>query len=254
MVATWQYALIAATTAFYWGLFFLSRHLVVWLSPHMGRKSARDKDLLSAMIRWPSQLNCVVSVFLGVYLITSDDALRADRVFGHSTLASALMCFACGYFVFDFMHTFYDFQGVAFLIHAVFCTSVYGAALKPFLQYYGACFLIFEASTFWMNAAWYARFALLWDANSTGVKTLKAIFAISFLLVRIVFGDYSSYLFYQDMYHRVLVPNGHITAFESLFVVANIVLSGLNHYWMYKIVEVFWLSKDGEKKIKHLKQ
>ncbi len=143
---------LVATT--YWIIFaLLARPLVFALAPSLRKKSRKDQ--LGAFVRIPSLVNCAIEVPLGLYLLRTDAALRADRLFGHSVGGSVLSMLAAGYFLFDVTHSLYDYQGPLFLVHGVLCAFVYSGALRPFVQYYACVYLMFEASTVFLNRACY---------------------------------------------------------------------------------------------------
>lgn len=87
----------------------------------------------------------------------------------------------------------------------------------------------------------------------------KFLFAISFVLVRLVFGLYWSYHFFIDCFeHLRKLEEANSPEFElrrivlGIFMVGNVVLNTLNFFWFMKIA--FWVKKDdSEKKEKKTK-
>ena len=105
-------------------------------------------------------------------------------------------------------------------------------ALRPFLTRYASVFLLFEASTVFLNLRWFLE--TCGQGDSFLAKLNSYAFSLVFFLARIVYGLLSSVRFAQDVFftewHRV--P----TAIAIYFAVANIVLNGLNLFWFTRIV------------------
>lgn len=146
---------IGSVALVYWLTFLGCQPLLFRFIPVLRKKSRKEQ--LSAFVRIPSTLNCLVVCSLGAFNLLFDEALSQDRVFGHSMGGRITAVVAAGYFVFDLTHSLYDYQGFAFLLHAVLCTAVFSGALRPFVQYYACVYLLFETSTFFLNLIWFVK-------------------------------------------------------------------------------------------------
>lgn len=224
----------------YWIIYFASKPLCFFLAPSYFR-SLEAKHHVEAYIRIPSWVNCAVVVSASLYELFLNPVLTQNRVFGSTFASRSLMIAAAGYFFFDLTFCAYKWQGPGFTFHAIVCVTVYTLALLPFVQFYGCVFLLFEISTIFLNAAWYARYVFKVPASSLVANAINIFFAFSFFVVRIVFGNYQSYRFYQDMW---VLPSW--MWLHYLFMFVNVSLQSLNHYWLYRII--LMITKGDDKK------
>ncbi|KAG0006744.1 hypothetical protein BGZ80_005153 [Entomortierella chlamydospora] len=104
--------------------------------------------------------------------------------------------------------------------------------LRPFLQYYGSVFLMFELSTPFLNIHWFMD--KLGMTGTTYQLINGIILLLLFLCVRIMFGIYMSYQTYQTAMLVIDQIPWHLIIVYSL---ANVVLNSLNIYWFYKMIE-----------------
>lgn len=227
---------IGVSAAFYWGVFFLSGPLCLALFSPLRHKERKEQ--LGAFIRVPSLVNCAIVVPLASYILLFDAASLPDRVRSTSLLSSALLSSAAGYFVFDVMHAAYDYHGPAFLAHGLLCSTVYALALlTPFVHYYGTVFLLYEVSTIFLNIGYFLKSVYEYPSNSPLMMLVNILFALAFLLCRLVYGTYESYFFFLDMRELIRVQGG-LSLHPILFGLINILLGCLNIFWFSKIVKM----------------
>ena len=71
--------------------------------------------------------------------------------------AGSLFAITTGYFLWDTMVSLIYLRenGPGFLIHAVLCCYVFVCSYKPFMQYYGVHFLLWELSSPFLNLHWF---------------------------------------------------------------------------------------------------
>ena len=71
--------------------------------------------------------------------------------------AGSLFAITTGYFLWDTMVSLLYLRenGPGFLIHAVLCCYVFVCSYKPFMQYYGVHFLLWELSSPFLNLHWF---------------------------------------------------------------------------------------------------
>ncbi|CAG8517460.1 8593_t:CDS:2 [Paraglomus occultum] len=149
----WQ-ALLFATLACNFTVGF-SRIISPILFPK-SYKQLSDRKRLSWDIHVVSLVHSVAITALSIPLLF-DETLQKDKVFGYDEYAGNVYAIACGYFLWDSLVSLYyvrDF-GVGFVVHGSVCFGVYLFAYRPFLNYYGAAFLMFELSTPFLNLHWF---------------------------------------------------------------------------------------------------
>ncbi|CAO0797350.1 unnamed protein product [Mucor circinelloides] len=103
-----------------------------------------------------STVHCLV-VVLGSFFIFGDNSLSQDRVFGYVRWAADIYSISCGYFLWDTIIAiyFYKYQGISMVFHGVASFSVFIFSFRPFVNYYGAIFLMYELSTIFLNFHWF---------------------------------------------------------------------------------------------------
>jgi TLC domain len=155
--------------------------------------------------------------------------LRADTVFGTTRAASNLIAFSTSYFIFDIYICIRDFSvmGWSFLIHGVACFLVYFLCLQPYLQYYAVWFLLYEASTPFLNAK--SVMERVGVTNKFLVNTNMLLFVSMFVTFRIVLGPYVSYHFWIDQWNQYGKASLWVMVY---YCVANLTLTCLNFYWL----------------------
>ncbi|KAJ8659189.1 hypothetical protein O0I10_005228 [Lichtheimia ornata] len=174
-----------------------------------------------------STLHAVI-ITIGSLVILSDGNLSQNRVFGYSPFAANIYSISCGYFVWDVITAilYIKNQGVSMVCHGVAAFLVLFLSYRPFINYYGAVFLLYEASTPFLNFNWFMD-KLGWTGSKA--QLVNGIFLISiFFLARIVFGFYMSYWLWVDICAvKDLVP----LRYWIVYFAANAMTSFLNVYW-----------------------
>ncbi|KAK5666599.1 hypothetical protein QVD99_006668 [Batrachochytrium dendrobatidis] len=160
--------------------------------------------------------------------------LAADKLFGYSFYAGVVYSIACGYFLWDIAVSIFYIQetGLGFVIHAVACFSVFMLSFRPFLYYYGSVFLMFEASTIFLNVHWFCDKTGLTGSLFQWVNGI--ILLGSFFSVRIVFGIYQSVLFFVTCIQRWDEVPTHLFV---VYAIANILLCSLNVFWFTRMIK-----------------
>ncbi|KAF9111008.1 hypothetical protein BGX27_005514 [Mortierella sp. AM989] len=180
-----------------------------------------------------SSVHAIVIVFLSVPLLWNETLLK-DKIFGYDFYPGQVYAVACGYFLWDTVHSIRHLKefGIGFVFHGICSFSVFILSFRPFLQYYGSVFLMFELSTPFLNIHWFMD-----KLGMTGTiyQLINGIILLAlFLGVRIVFGIYMSYQTYQT---AILVVDQIPWHLIIVYSVANVVLNSLNIYWFYKMIE-----------------
>ncbi|KAJ1501855.1 hypothetical protein HMI56_002998 [Coelomomyces lativittatus] len=140
------------------------------------------------------------------------------------------------YFLWDtlFSWVYVKYFGIPFLFHGVAAFCVFFFAYKPFLMYFGAAFLVFEASTPFLNLHWYLD--KLGYSGTFAQYINGCVLVVVFFLCRLVCGMYFSIQFY-DAITQVASQFSSFTYYG--YVVANISLNCLNMYWWMAMVTSF---------------
>ncbi|KAI8381501.1 TLC domain-containing protein [Radiomyces spectabilis] len=181
-----------------------------------------------------STVHCV-TVVVGSFFIMADDQLSRDRVFGYQAWAADIYSVSCGYFIWDTIIAlyFYKYQGITMVFHGIASLSVFVLSFRPFVNYYGAIFLMYELSTIFLNINWFID-KLGWTGGK--VQLINGFFLITtFFGARIVFGFYMSTRMWSDIFAvKELVPWRYWIVYGS----ANFVTLCLNMYWFGLMVKM----------------
>ncbi|KAJ3107989.1 hypothetical protein HDU97_002569 [Phlyctochytrium planicorne] len=159
-----------------------------------------------------------------------DTDLQKDPVFGYKHSAGNVYAITCGYFVWDTVYSLWE-GNLGFIIHGVACFIVFILSFRPFLQYYGGVFLLFELSTPFLNIHYFCD---KFGYSGTMLQMINGIILLAvFFGARLVFGFYSSYNFFVDVTRNMdKIPFYIVAIYFSL----NVVLNSLNVYWFYKMI------------------
>ena len=135
-----------------------------------------------------SLVHALIIVPLSVPILL-DQTLSSDPFWGYSFYAGQVYSIAVGYFIWDTIYSIANIKvsGVGMVIHGISCLILYLGSFYPFLQYFGSIFLLFEASTVFLNLMWFAQ-----ATKSKYYSIFAVLFMITFFVVRIVFGLFQS--------------------------------------------------------------
>ncbi|CEP01836.1 TLC domain-containing protein [Plasmodiophora brassicae] len=197
-----------------------------------------------------STVHALISVAASVALLATPSNIHEDRLFGTDRSTTLLLSFSAGYFLHDLIDSIQRFSGsrsdVLFVVHHVVSLYIYAsAALLPVGQYWCCTFLVYEASTPFLNWQGFLR-DVRW--GSTGLLTVaKIMFAVTFIAVRIVYGTAATFLLWKDLVPIMTAaadgstltttrPVPHVAVFIVYFVL-SVLFMMLNAYWGYMIVQ-----------------
>ncbi|KAJ3411164.1 hypothetical protein HDV05_002678 [Chytridiales sp. JEL 0842] len=140
----------------------------------------------------------------------------------------------------------YNFTDPVLIADKIFGYTPRGAQ-KPFLQYYGTIFLMFELSTPFLNIHWFCDKTGRTGSTLQWVNGMVLLFV--FFVARIVFGLYQSYQFFAGMIAARSQISLHLFL---IYTIANVVLNTLNIFWFRKMIlsvtKRFKKTKNAEKK------
>ncbi|OZJ02451.1 hypothetical protein BZG36_04399 [Bifiguratus adelaidae] len=237
-----HYHVILATTLTCNVIFQISRTISPYLFP---KSFARMKGYqkTSFHIHVVSFLHAAILCTFSFPLFWNE-TLMADHVFGYDPNATDIHSLATGYFLWDAFTAlkYHKDQGIGMVMHGVCAFTVFILSYRPFINYYGAVFIMFELSTIFLNINWFMD-----KLGYTGSKAqlINGIILLSaFFGVRVIFGTYMSYWTFVDIFAaKHLVP----TWLTSIYLAANTVHNILNYYWFYLMIKM--LAKRFPKKL-----
>ncbi|KAI4193507.1 MAG: hypothetical protein LQ350_008283, partial [Teloschistes chrysophthalmus] len=121
-----------------------------------------------------------------------------ERVWGYTGAGGMIQAFAAGYFLWDLQiclrHT--SVFGVGLLMHAVAALVVFSLGFRPFVNYYGPTFILYELSSPFLNFHWF--FDKLHMTGSRPQWYNGILLLASFFSCRLLWGTYQSLRVYQD--------------------------------------------------------
>ncbi|KAF2465565.1 DUF887-domain-containing protein [Lindgomyces ingoldianus] len=193
-----------------------------------------------------------------------------EKVWGYTGASGLIQAFATGYFVWDLMITLQNIHvfGLGMLAHAVSALFVFSLGFRPFLNYYGSTFILYELSSPFLNIHWFCD-----KLNMTGSKIQfynGIMLLLTFFSCRLMWGSYQSVRVFYDVYRALTAGhptindpelgkfNNRTTASELVhgdeimqfagdqfvpvwlagcYLASNITLNGLNWFWFGKMIE-----------------
>jgi len=198
-------------------------------------------------ISFACTIHAIIASVLSLYLVAVES--RPDSLYRRFDLAQVTYAISSGFFAWDlYAVLFVDKFDVGFLIHAVSCLLCYVFGQFPFLNYWGAYFLLFELSTPLLHL----RKAMLLTGNKSSpwFAFVEKAFALAFFVARIAVGIPMSAMVWQDLLDLLKSPHKVHSHFVVYFyLVANTALCGLNVFWFWNMVKKK-LAGAGSKKIK----
>ncbi|EDO15666.1 hypothetical protein Kpol_1008p2 [Vanderwaltozyma polyspora DSM 70294] len=188
-----------------------------------------------------SMVQCTISLFLLAPVLTLP--LGLNIVTYHDPYCSLVSAITIGYFVWDIIVCirYYNLYGLQFLIHGIISFYVFCITLIPFSQPWIGKFLLFEASTPFVNINWYI-IQLTKTAKDgkavvpTWFNVLNGILLmVVFFLVRIVWGFTAITLLVFEMWKiRDELP----VLLSISCVLLNLVMDFLNVFWFSKMIKI----------------
>ncbi|KAL9112508.1 MAG: hypothetical protein Q9187_007766 [Circinaria calcarea] len=161
-----------------------------------------------------------------------------ERIWGYSGATGMVQAFSAGYFLWDLLTSAKDIDvhGPGALAHAACALAVSSLGFRPFLNYYGLNFILYELSTPFVNIHWF-----LDKVGMTGSKLQLyngiALIA-SFGGCRLVWGNYQSFRMYQDVWRAIQNPGElPVPPWLAVAYMASVtILSALNFYWFGRMI------------------
>ncbi|KAJ7827474.1 DUF887-domain-containing protein [Mycena olivaceomarginata] len=207
------------------------------------RMGARKRN--NWAIHVASQIHAMIILPLAIRCLSLPE-LDADRVFGWHERSGTVQAVAAAYFLWDLLDAVVNFEDLGFVLHGISCFAIYFLSFQPFLAYYASRCLLWEASTFFLNIHW-ALDKL--DLTGGALQLVNGVCLIlTFFSVRLVYGGYTSYQFFQTLYER---RDEISTTALVLISVGNVLLQGLNWFWLGKMISALRKRFAPAKAVKH---
>ncbi|CCD24345.1 Tda4p NDAI_0D00310 [Naumovozyma dairenensis CBS 421] len=205
--------------------------------------SIKDKNIkIDFNVHTVSMIQAIISMII-IYptlFLPNDNTLNITTYHHHYT--SMVASLTLGYFIWDLLVCLKHFKlyGFQFLGHAVGALYVMIIALKPFCQPWIGKFVLYEASTPFVNINWFI--IQLTDPITkkcvipTWVNVLNGLMLlVVFFLVRIAWGTLATLMIVKNMWHvKHQIPL--ISAFILMSI--NVLLNGLNFVWFSKMIKI----------------
>ncbi|KAF2458769.1 TLC domain-containing protein [Lineolata rhizophorae] len=192
-----------------------------------------------------------------------------ERVWGYTGASGLVQAFATGYFVWDLVVSavYVSVFGVGMLAHAVAALAVFSLGFRPFLNFYGPTFILYELSSPFLNVHWFCDKL---DLTGSRLQLVNGICLLaSFASARLVWGSYQSVRVFADIFATfraartravdaaaavagpllddagaaqtaVVAAQAAVDAVPvwlvAAYLGANLTLNGLNWYWYGKMI------------------
>jgi len=243
-----------------------------WLVPERYDKLSPEKKL-SWNVHVVSLCQSTMINTLALWVMYVDEERKnmdwRQRVWGYTGAAGMVQGLAAGYFLWDLVITLQHVKvfGPGMLAHALSALCVFSFSFRPFVNFYGCTFILYELSSPFLNFHWFFD-----KLNMTGSRPQLIngiLLLITFFSCRLVWGTYQSVRVYQDvwtaLHHTpVLSPSAGVQpdAFNSTaaalgesgmmrfagdesvpvwlavtYLGSNVILNTLNFYWFGKMIE-----------------
>lgn len=185
------------------------------------------------------------AAFGGLPLLSSPPAgAAAARLYASTPLTHAAVAISAGYFAWDVGSLLprLGVAGPAMLAHGCLCAALYGyGAATGHLSWFGALFVLWEAST----PAVYARWLALetgWGPGTAPYAVAGGAMIATFFVARVLGGAAASAAFWSSAASELASrPPGRPgpalpVAILNGFRVANVAMTALNLYWFGRMV------------------
>ncbi|KAG6010187.1 hypothetical protein E4U21_007664 [Claviceps maximensis] len=249
---------ILLSALFYFVIFYpVSPVVSRILAPnHYARLSRRRRLNWDAHV--VSMVQSVLINVLAIWVIVSDKEravmTRDERIWGYTGATSMIQALAAGYFLWDLIVTSLNFDvfGLGTLAHAVAALLVYSFGFRPFVNYYGCIFILWELSTPLLNIHWFMD-----KLDMTGSRAQRYngfLLLFTFFSCRLVSGTYQSARVLADIWTAInnspSTPSLNSVAMGfanenstvplwlgAIYLASNLTLNGLNFYWFILMIK-----------------
>ncbi|KAH9452811.1 hypothetical protein Pst134EB_016763 [Puccinia striiformis f. sp. tritici] len=162
--------------------------------------------------------------------------IHQDKLFGYQVRAMNYLSISTGYFLWDIIVSLkltISRGGIGFLVHAISCFVAFLYSIKPFGAYFGFAFLLWEASTIFLNPHWF--FDKIGMSGSKAQLYNGVALLLVFFFSRLVLGNYTSYQLFALSFEDGVSQKAGSRLLNTIRVL-DLLLSGLNIFWFYQMI------------------
>ncbi|KAI9728875.1 MAG: hypothetical protein M1834_007133 [Cirrosporium novae-zelandiae] len=192
----------------------LSTYLFPSIYPNLNKRTKLNWD-----VHVVSLVQSTLISILALWVMQIDQERKnldwAGRVFGYTGAGGMIQGFAAGYFLWDLIISarYVNIFGWGLLAHAVSALAVFSLGFRPFLNFYGPTFILYELSSPFLNFHWFFD-----KLNMTGSRPQwyngMALLGV-FFGCRLVWGTWQSAKVYHDVWNALRNPG--IDILQSTF-------------------------------------
>ncbi|OAX77287.1 hypothetical protein ACJ72_08417 [Emergomyces africanus] len=232
--------------------------------PHFNRRTKLNWDVHVVSLVQSSLINAVALWVM--YADKDRQAMTpAERVWGYSGTCGLIQAMAVGYFLWDLIVStrYIGIFGIGLWFHAVSALWVFSLGFRPFVNYYGPTFILYELSSPFLNFHWFFD-----KVNMTGSKAQwyngMALLSV-FFCCRLVWGTWQSFRVFLDIFTAYKQARGtfvgdplngrssanaEVSKFAqaqmagglplwliATYLSSNLTLNSLNFFWFWKMIE-----------------
>lgn len=203
-----------------------------------------DKEKNEIVSYSVSSVHCALilpSVWYLMFNKKMNNILMADKLNAATLLSNKTFAISAAYFLFDILDMFVtNTVQVDFMFHHIACFICYYYIVpQPFLHYYSIRMLFFENSTPFLNIRKLLLLMKKQDKYKNLFNLVQALFYITFILSRLVYGIPCSISAIQYVYTSYKRNTLDYTLSGLFLTVSNISLNILNLVWSYSLTKRF---------------
>ncbi|KAL9107442.1 MAG: hypothetical protein Q9227_007639 [Pyrenula ochraceoflavens] len=147
---------------------------------------------------------------LALWLIFFDEERAnmnaTERVYGYTGASGLVQAFGVGYFLWDLIIStiYFPIFGIGSWAHAMAALWVFVLGFRPFINFYGPTFLLYELSSPFLNIHWFCDKI---DMTGSSLQWYNGMALIgSFFSARLLWGTYQSVHVFRDIWAAVNIP------------------------------------------------
>lgn len=162
---------------------------------------------------------------------------------------SMVTSLSAGYFIWDLIVClrYFKVYGFQYLIHAIFALAASLVPLLPVCQVWVPKFLLYEASTPFVNVNWFIM-QMLAPSKKSNLKPAKVptwlnlingvLLMIIFFSVRILWGNLAQFVYFYQMYKYRSDMTTLKVQLAVILAIITLILNSLNVFWFSKMVKI----------------
>ncbi|CZT02697.1 related to DUF887 domain protein [Rhynchosporium graminicola] len=202
-----------------------------WIAPKTYR-GLPPRRRISWNVHVTSMVQSTFITTLALYVIWNDEERKnmewVGRIWGYTGAMGLVQGLAAGYFLWDLIASIIHFNvlGPGSLAHAISALLVTSMGFRPFANYYGLNFVLYEISTPFLNIHWFCN-----KLNMTGSRIQLyngLVLVTTFFSSRILWGSYQSVCIYRDVWTALQTPTIDLKYASDSSIFDYMMATGLN--------------------------